>query len=86
VESHNSTTIQFDSADEHNAIRVSRKLTKLYADRSGQRWVVLDSEGEFWELPFVDNPWEHRRPFEPTEDSDLEPVPGHYKHLLGLPF
>jgi len=77
---------EFESVEVSEVAGVARKLMKLYADRSSRRWIVLDSHGDFWELPAVDNPWEHRRPFQPTEDTDLDPVPGHYKHLLGLPF
>jgi hypothetical protein len=58
----------------------------LFADRSSRRWIVRDPEGNFWLLPTVENPWDHRKPFQPTEDADLEPVPGHYKDMLGLPF
>jgi hypothetical protein len=64
----------------------SKQAPALFADRIGQRWVVLDPEGRFWELPGGDDPWEHRQPFHPTEESDLDMVPGHYKQLLGLPF
>ncbi|MFO0800918.1 MAG: hypothetical protein U0804_25920 [Gemmataceae bacterium] len=58
----------------------------VYADRAGGQWVVRDGAGEFWLLPHTDNPWRDRRPFEPADDSDLEPVPGHYRGLLGLPY
>jgi hypothetical protein len=62
-----------------------RKMT-LYVDRSNQQWVVLDEEGHFWIVPGADdNPWNQRRPFHPTEETELEPVPGHYKSMLGLP-
>jgi hypothetical protein len=26
------------------------------------------------------------RPFQPTEETDLEAIPGHYRSMLGLPF
>jgi hypothetical protein len=61
------------------------KLT-LFVRRASQQWVVLDPEGNFWILPSVENPWDQRQPFYPTEETDLEPVPGHYKYILGLPF
>jgi hypothetical protein len=58
----------------------------LYVDRSKQQWIVLDRDGNLWILPSEDeNPWEHRQPFHPSEETELEPVPGHYKHMLGLP-
>jgi hypothetical protein len=47
---------------------------------------VLDPEGNFWIVPSGDGSRDHRQPFHPTEETDLEPVPGHYKYLLGLPF
>jgi len=57
----------------------------LYVDRTSQQWIVMDREGNFWLLPVVDDPWGHRRPFVPSEETDLEAIPGHYKHMLGLP-
>ena len=61
-----------------------RKLA-LYIDRSKQQWIVRDPDGNFWMVPSDDNPWEHRQPFTPTEETELEPIPGHYKYTLGLP-
>jgi len=61
-----------------------RKLS-LYIDRSNQQWIVRDSEGNFWTLPYEDTAWDRRQPFYPTEDSELEPIPAHYKYALGLP-
>jgi hypothetical protein len=61
------------------------RVTTIYVDRSSQQWVVMDSDGDFWIVPPVDHPWDHRRPFFPTEATELEPVPGHYKHMLDLP-
>jgi hypothetical protein len=57
----------------------------LFVRRSSQQWVVLDPEGNFWIVPSSENAWEQRQPFYPTEESELEPVPGHYKFMLGLP-
>ena len=65
----------------------SRKLTAaLFVEKSSQRWIVRDPDGCYWSLPSDEKPWDHRRPFQPTEESELEPVPGHYKYMLGLPF
>jgi hypothetical protein len=61
------------------------RMMTLYVDRSRQQWIVRDPDGNFWVLPFVENAWEHRQPFHTTEETELEPVPGHYKHMLGLP-
>ncbi len=58
----------------------------IYVDRSTQQWIVRDPEGNFWAVPPSDDGWDHRRPFGPTEETELEPIPGHYKYLLRLPF
>jgi hypothetical protein len=58
----------------------------LFVDRACQNWIVRDSDGAFWMLPPAEHPWERRQPFSPTADTELEPVPGHYKDLLELPF
>jgi hypothetical protein len=67
-------------------LAVRKQVIALYVDRSTQQWVVRDPEGVFWMVPSVENAWEHRVPFQPTEESDLKPVPGHYQYLLCLPF
>ena len=61
-----------------------RKLT-LYIDRATRQWVVRDSEGTFWMLPPEDNAWDRRQQFFPSEETELEPIPAHYKYTLGLP-
>lgn len=66
---------------------VNKSPVSLFVDRaSPDAWVVRDPEGNFWLVPPVDSPWDNRRPFFPTEEMDLEPIPGHYKYLLELPF
>lgn len=65
---------------------VRKHLVSLFVDHSTQRWIVRDPDGQFWILPVGDAAWEYREPFQPTEGMDLEPVPGHYKSLLNLPF
>jgi len=68
-------------------IATGKLVAALYVDRSRpQHWIVRDPEGNFWIVPPVDNPWDNRQPFEPTGAMELEPVPGHYKYMLGLPF
>ena len=62
-----------------------KRAATLYVDRATQQWVVLDPEGKFWSLPSTDNPWDERQPFSPAEETELEPVPGHYRYMLGLP-
>jgi hypothetical protein len=66
-------------------LTVRRQVVGIYVDRATQQWVVRDAEGNFWVLPSSDNPWDDRQPFSPAEEAELEPVPGHYKYLLGLP-
>jgi hypothetical protein len=63
-----------------------RQTVGLFVDQSAQQWIVRDPEGCFWVLPSVEHPWEHRQPFYPTEETDLAPVPGHYRDMLELPF
>jgi len=67
-------------------LTLRKNVVALYVDRSSQQWIVLDAEGNFWIVPSVEeNPWDQRQPFYPTAETELEPVPGHYKYLLGLP-
>jgi len=64
---------------------IRKQVVAIYVDRSSGGWIVRDSEGLLWNLPPTDHPWDDRQPFVPTEESELEPVPGHYRYLLGLP-
>lgn len=68
-------------------IALEKRKGAIFVDRaSPQHWIVRDPEGDFWIVPPVGNPWDHRQPFALSEDMDLEPVPGHYKYMLGLPW
>lgn len=60
-------------------------MVSLYVDRVNQQWVVRDPDGNYWVIPPADDAWSQRRPFQRTDEAELEPVPGHYKSLLGLP-
>jgi len=63
-----------------------RKSVSLFVNRSTQQWIVLDTDGNYWTVANDnDDPWNQRQPFHPTEETELEPVPGHYKSMLGLP-
>jgi hypothetical protein len=62
---------------------VKQRKLSIYVDKSTQQWIVRDVEGTFWSVPADDDGWKHREPFTPTHE--LEPVPGHYHYLLGLP-
>jgi len=67
-------------------ITLRKQVVSLYVERSNQRWVVLDRDGNYWVVPSDEaNPWSQRQPFYRTEETELEPVPGHYKYMLGLP-
>jgi hypothetical protein len=61
------------------------RAVAVYADRAGGRWVVRDAAGDFWALPHTDDPWRDREAVEIADGAELEPVPGHYRGLLGLP-
>jgi hypothetical protein len=78
-----SSALKFCSLEEEAMLAV-RKLA-LYIDRSNQQWIVQDPEGNFWALPGDDDAWGHRQPFHPNEETELEPIPSHYKYSLGLP-
>jgi hypothetical protein len=66
-------------------IAVRQHALAIYVDRSTQQWIVRDPDGNFWSVQ-TEEGWEHRQPFHATEDAELEPIPGHYKYLLHLPF
>ncbi len=67
-------------------LTLRKQAAAVYVDRANRQWVVRDPDGNFWCLPSSDNPWDQRQPFLPAEGTELEPVPGHYKDMLGLPF
>ncbi len=68
-------------------IKMERRMIAIFVDRaSPQHWIVRDPEGNYWIVPPVHNPWDNRQPFVPTEETDLEPIPGHYRYMLGLPW
>lgn len=63
---------------------IRKSVVALYVDKTTQQWIVRDHEGNFWSLPSGEDPWKERQPFTPGGETELEPVPGHYKYLLGL--
>jgi hypothetical protein len=67
-------------------IRIAKQVVLLFVDRESQQWIVRDPDGKFWLLPSEADAWDRREPFHATADTNLEPVPGHYKGMLGLPF
>jgi hypothetical protein len=67
-------------------ITTRKPVMSLYVDKGcPEHWIVRDREGRFWVVPSGENAWEKREPFHPSEDAELEPVPGHYMYMLGLP-
>jgi hypothetical protein len=68
-------------------ISAPSRMAAIFVDRTcTEHWIVRDPEGNFWIVPSVENAWDSRRPFQPAEETDLEPIPGHYRSMLGLPF
>lgn len=63
-----------------------KQRLSIYVDRTSKQWIVRDAEGNFWIVPAVEQAWDHRQTFTPNEETELEPVPLHYKNMLGLPF
>jgi hypothetical protein len=73
--------------EEPEMISTYSRMAAIFVDRAcTEYWIVRDPEGNFWIVPSIDNAWENRRPFEPTEQTELQAVPWHYKAMLGLPF
>jgi hypothetical protein len=72
--------------EERAMFTLRTQVATLFADKQSQQWVVRDPEGNFWVVPSVENAWDHRQLFLLTGEANLEPVPGHYKDMLGLPF
>ena len=71
---------------ERDMSAVRKQTMALFVDRLSRQWVVRDPDGNFWLVPPTEHAWEHRQPFQPGEEADLEPVPKHYKNMLDLPF
>jgi hypothetical protein len=67
------------------AMHPNQSQLSLYVDRSRPSWwIVRDGAGDFWLVPAGEGAWERRQPYTPADDAHLEPVPGHYKYLLGI--
>ena len=64
---------------------VRKRKVNLFVDHTSGRWVIQDRDGLFWIIPVMEDAWEHKELFTPTNETDLEPVPDHYKYMLGLP-
>jgi hypothetical protein len=67
-----------------NMIAAESRVVGLYVDKTcPSHWIVRDLQGRLWIVPPGPNSWERRQPFEPTEETELEPIPSHYKYMLG---
>jgi len=67
-------------------VAMEKRKIGIFVDRAcPERWIVRDLDGNFWTIPSAENPWDHREPFYPVEESELQPVPGHYRYALGIP-
>jgi hypothetical protein len=75
-----------ENTQERIMLELGRPKAALFVEKSSRRWIVRDPDGNYWTLPGGENPWDHRQPFQPTEETELDPVPGHYRYMLGLPF
>jgi len=64
---------------------VTKRRVHLYVNRATLHWVVRDEKGNYWVLPHGDRPWERREPAGHIDQLELESVPGHYIHMLGIP-
>ena len=65
-------------------IGAESSIVGLYVDKAcPEHRIVRDHRGRFWMVPPGENSWERRRPFRPTEETALEPIPSHYKYMLG---
>jgi hypothetical protein len=64
---------------------LKKHVVSIFVDRSSRQWIVLDREGTFWVVPANDEGWSQRQPFTPNDESELEPVPAHYRYMLGVP-
>jgi hypothetical protein len=67
-------------------VTLRTRVVSIYVDKSKRHWIVRDADGNFWALPNTETPWEDRLPYVPTEEAELEPIPGHYGRVLGLPY
>jgi hypothetical protein len=66
-------------------ITTRKPAMSLYVDKDRrEHWIVRDREGLFWIVPPGEDAWTKREPFCPSEDAELEAVPGHYLYMLGI--
>lgn len=63
---------------------ITYQRIQLFVDKVRGRWIARDEKGNYWVLE-GEKPWEQRRQITLNEEIHLEPVPGHYKCMLGVP-
>jgi hypothetical protein len=72
---------------QNQMIATEKRALSLYVSKACPAyWIVRDHQGQFWMVSPGENSWERRQPFEPTDETELEPIPGHYRYMLDLPF
>lgn len=64
---------------------VTKQRIHLFVDKTSLQWIAREEDGSYWVLTSRENPWEHRQAVRSIDQLQLEPVPGHYKHMLGIP-
>jgi hypothetical protein len=64
---------------------VRKQVVQMYVDRVSHQWIVLGCDGIYWAVPAEKQGWDRRQRFVLTDQTELEPIPTHYKYLLGLP-
>jgi hypothetical protein len=46
--------------EERNMLTLRKQGVVLFMDRQSQQRIVRDPESNFWTVPSVENPWDHR--------------------------
>ncbi len=68
-------------------VSTSNSKAAIYVDRTcTKHWIVRDPDGIYWLVPSGNDAWDARLPYRLTEESELQPIPGHYLAHVGLPF
>ncbi len=65
-------------------LTISPRVVAIYVDRRSRQWVVRDDQGNLWTLPQTETPWDDRELYSSSDETTLDPIPGHYFYLLRL--
>ena len=58
--------------EEREMISAPARMAAIFVDRAcTEYWIVRDPEGNFCIVQPVENAWECRQPFQPTEETEL---------------